>query len=1598
METRRTNLTHADTLRVGERGSRDISPHTGTRRRRENDAGRMTERPPRGREPDTPRGWNRDMDVSFTTFKGREGETEWTERERRREMPKRPNGRVVSMLEPGPVVEREGEMGKGDTFPRMRRPSKDRDRRANVIPEQERRGRDREVERGTDRIQERQGRIESGNGGRETDRDMARKRDKDIQRYREEERLRERERARLIEDWKRNVQRSLDREDRRREEVRECDPSSQERRRERNTEGNDPRGKREMDRERERQRPSDRPFRFYSPQRQRVTGEERRMDSMRGVNRDMRECTREGRRDTRSEGESDGGRGEIRRREENSVTLEHKHSRSEGDNEGDGRRERVRQRQKDRERERGREAEHYRQREGERERQKGRYYGRDRPREREREMESITETQRDEFSETQRRGRDDRGGREREDGRPSSRDDVGPRREGDQLTERHTYSEREREQRRPRERERQREDRGNHSPSRPQVRTQQTAQGSGELISGSDLESERRRRGARDGTEGRESGKESTPERERERRRQREQDFYRPAPVHEENKVPVSEEVATQEEEKRGRGHNEGEREMSKTGAERGEKPETKTMRRMWLVPGSGRARNSRESSQEEELTERKSETERATETASERLEDRYRKLERAGEFVENRGRDGEKEGGFERREGESESESTDEKEANVTEESDREREDGSDSGDRLGSEGLSDRESVGVWRVSPSLEDGFVTVSSGGEDVEEEEEENFEDCKEFWDSGVRDDATSHSYRVPERERGVDGSEERIVKSDKAGTVSCVGGNKLPRKEAIKRAYLDLDNLESVRDNQTEHSNQESINRRSLDLTGDRQPKQQPPLSKNGERVEYEAADATPILQEAERELETQTLSNEHLQEEVTSSDIQTNANSTPEANPLPPMGTDMPGSFEDYGYAVIPDQRQEPEPSSEQPGGEEHEESHQSEEVWTTAEERKRHSQMPHLKWAKNVVREILGASEDRRLEEVSEAQTETPADPNQTSEGTEGLPTPEPLPIYATVQKRPQEQDTDPEPPPPPEEEPVNWEEPREDENDEMRFSWNEVDLRKAVDSIGRTKKRNSKFFNSQLYQQYSEVVLNREILRQSHSDTLSVSDELPAIPASCSSAAPTPSPAQRPLPPLPPVPHPHTLIPSSGSISSGTSTLLVPAPPPRPPSPRVSISAQSQSLWQDLPSVRNSAELEDMNEDQRRLQEVRFEVVTSEASYSRSLDIVVEHFVKNKDLSPLLTTQDRNWLFSRLADVRAISHSFLTKLEERVEKDTLHFGVCDIISKHCQMFRMVYVPYLTNQSYQDKTYQRLMDENPSFKRYVEKLERSPVCQRLPLRSFLILPFQRITRLKLLVQNIVKRTAPKTEEEAQASKAMKLLEKMIQDSNDSITQMKSIESLVSLSAKVDFECKTLPLISQSRRMVREGLVTELMDFSMKETERSIYMHLFNDHLLLSLHKEGGKFTVIDHAPVKELRAENCRVKLHSLQKNVFRLYLSKKSVLLRTDTLSDKLRWISAVSSPHSEIDFTAAQDFPQMQCIRAYMAQQPDELGLEKADVLLVHQQSSDGWVEGTRMSDRHRGWAPVSHLETITNEKARQRNLMDTHKITTATAAL
>ncbi|XP_059364867.1 zinc finger CCCH domain-containing protein 13-like [Carassius carassius] len=1461
----------------------------------------------------------------FPATRKRDGEMDWKERQRRRNKDRHANG-SSSMSEQAEYGGQDNERRKGDTFPRMTKPTRVRDRR---IPNPD-------YERERDM-------------GIRKDMVYKNERDKERRRYRDMDMQGEREIARYREELRRNEMKRLIKEepDRQRERVKEFDSGMRGRRRESYPGVTDLSGMRERETDRDRHQQRDREGRYYPRPKDRGTDsfsdKEKRTERQREGERTerQREGERSRKRDTKSEGDSDGDRGKERKREED-AKHRHKHYKSEGDSDAEQRVDRVRERDRCRERE----SEGWRDMAMPRERDYRekdyhdpkwdnleRLRETDKPRDRTRDSKEKR-TDRDAYLYTAERER---------------------YRDGERIRERYRYTEREID-----ERERRRKDRETGSS-----KVEKCGQSSEELISGTDIESEKRR-AMRDKLEDRdrENAYETDIERLKERTKD-EQEVMSKLKEGEKSEIFAAEEAVTK-------------------------KPKN-WIRKMWLEPRSEK----KESCLKEEdskreiareiysqryteimITRNEEEPELRKASKSKNLEDKYRELERAGEFFLDVGRKRvekrmEEDMASDKEDMDPEWQMNRENVANNMEDNDRDEQISNNRYDYLEEDKGSEGESEAEKKRMMAVDDGFVTVSSGGDG----EEEDFEDCKEFWEGGVPDTVSGHSVNVHDREIGADEEMENQTVNESADCMApkgplrvfCVIGQTLPNSQTKENSYIHP----SVEEAADQHSGHNMDNHGEICT-----------VNETFKRVEH-------CEQDIERVMDDLSLSsNEDKGEGAGSNDQATEGVTSLEGQMIPPSERSeqenqifLPEPFETSGpckdnghgatetHSEATMQRGEKEPTGDTV------EHLGLDDSWSTPEERKRCSTAPHLQWAKNVVSEILGQKsadtentrgsvthidiqtntqtegaremdKSRKEEEIIEGGEEQQGgierelnekcdwlDPSSnhhnqvSSEGEAEEMVVEVSKNKDSIEKvvlssssfhdlgnearvrrrgfrksaeKNKEEEED-------EEEGGGAGRDRrtrifnnsDDKEDELCLTWSEMDLRK----LGRTKKRNSKFFNSQLYQEYSEVVQNREILL-SHSDSLSIS----------ASSSPNHSPklSRRPLPPLPQVFLHPTLANSFKSLEVPQQSVN------RSPSPRLSISASSTSLWQDLPGVRNSPDLEELTEDERRLQEVRFEVVTSEASYCRSLDIVVENFVMSKQLNVILSSQDKNWLFSRLNDVRAISHSFLSKLEEAVEKDITRFTVCDIIIKHCPRFRNVYVPYLTNQSYQDKTYQRLMEESQEFRRVVEKLERNPVCQRLPLRSFLILPFQRITRLKLLVQNIVKRTAPKTKDEAQAIKAMKLLEKMIQDSNESISQMKNIESLVTLNAKVDFECRTLPLISQCRRLVREGPVTELRDFSIKdrEEERNVYMHLFNDYLLVSLRKEGGRFTVIDHAPVSELRVENCKFKLHSLKKNLFHLHMPQKALLLRTDTQANKLRWISALSRPYPEIDFSAVQ----------------------------------------------------------------------------------
>ncbi|KAM7410945.1 hypothetical protein PAMA_021081 [Pampus argenteus] len=513
-----------------------------------------------------------------------------------------------------------------------------------------------------------------------------------------------------------------------------------------------------------------------------------------------------------------------------------------------------------------------------------------------------------------------------------------------------------------------------------------------------------------------------------------------------------------------------------------------------------------------------------------------------------------------------------------------------------------------------------------------------------------------------------------------------------------------------------------------------------------------------------------------------------------------------------------------------------------------------------------------------------------------------------------------------------------------------------------------------RLSRFLPSSiLYQEYSDVAINREIQRQQGKEP---GTEEEGLRDEGSDGTPSPS----------------NLSPSSSFRSSRGSAF---------------------ALWQDIPDVRTSGQLDNFSNEQRKLQEAKFELVTSEASYIRSLTIAVDHFMLSQELAECLGAQNKQWLFSKLPEVKDVSERFLQDLEHRLEEDILRFDVCDIVLHHCPALRRVYLPYVTNQAYQEQTYQRLLHENPRFPAILARLEEDPICQRLPLTSFLILPFQRITRLKMLVENILKRTTPGSRDEDTATKAFNELKKIIKECNSSVQSMKRMEELIHLNKKIHFEGKIFPLISQSRWLVKHGELlevdTQTMTISgskLKLPTKPVYLHLFNDCLLLSRRKDTWKFMVFVHAKIGELKVKDLSQKLQGISGFIFHLQLCegqqlKHQILLKSHTESGKQRWITAMfpSDPLEDIEQASENDdISQVQCIKSYQAQEHDELTLEKADILHAKIITSDGWVEGIRLSDGERGWFPKTYVEEITSRSARLRNLRENIRIKCVTQKL
>ncbi|XP_033764186.1 uncharacterized protein LOC117345258 isoform X2 [Pecten maximus] len=465
--------------------------------------------------------------------------------------------------------------------------------------------------------------------------------------------------------------------------------------------------------------------------------------------------------------------------------------------------------------------------------------------------------------------------------------------------------------------------------------------------------------------------------------------------------------------------------------------------------------------------------------------------------------------------------------------------------------------------------------------------------------------------------------------------------------------------------------------------------------------------------------------------------------------------------------------------------------------------------------------------------------------------------------------------------------------------------------------------------------------------------------------------------------------------------------------------------------RALWCEMPEVKDSGLLEKLSSQERKIQEATFEIITSEATYLRSLNVLMNTFLLSQEFSAehsdrcVLTRQERHVIFSNIGSIRDTSERFLSALEAKWQESVMMEDISSVIESHANAKFECYVRYCSNQTFQERQVQELM-KKPEFSDVIKRMENSPECQGLPMTSFLLLPMQRITRLPLLVDAICHRMEPATEQHKGATRALDALNKVVRKCNDGARKMQQTEQMCRLVQNLEFKVKEIPLVSASRHLLKQGELTRVLtDTSSRlplrkgKTKQAVNIFLFNDIILISKKKRNRfsysftpqninelintQYVVNDYAPRNALHVETLDTTDKSRYlpqgapsgcKNLFVVVLLENheqkhtELILSCKSPSDRTRWIDSLSPSAKENESEKIYeewDCPQVQCTTKYTATEPDELSLEESDVVNVFKKMGDGWYEGERIRDGERGWFPSANTMEIVNSHVRARNL-------------
>ena len=263
------------------------------------------------------------------------------------------------------------------------------------------------------------------------------------------------------------------------------------------------------------------------------------------------------------------------------------------------------------------------------------------------------------------------------------------------------------------------------------------------------------------------------------------------------------------------------------------------------------------------------------------------------------------------------------------------------------------------------------------------------------------------------------------------------------------------------------------------------------------------------------------------------------------------------------------------------------------------------------------------------------------------------------------------------------------------------------------------------------------------------------------------------------------------------------------------------------------------------------------VVLELVETERSYVTSLCTLVDCFVKpltigtgtNSGTASLMTPTESRLIFANVDHLYRLNSSLLASLENELSlRGPANARLGKIMFEFAPFFR-VYMSFIDRYQQQSRKLEDLCQEKSGLLDLLAKCEANPRCGGLVLKSFLIMPVQRIPRYKMLLHELAKRTPCEHPDADDIKKATMAISRVASQINQSIKQQENrlfmfdlrVAIMASGTGGMDSWLAAWPgedLLESHRRLVRVGKLVK-RSRSKRSNQGTCLFVLLNDTLM---------------------------------------------------------------------------------------------------------------------------------------------------------------